>query len=170
MTKIQTVNIHGDIVKNSLVIVEAGPGSGFLVEGMDERSKTETLLRGLTALQSKGYIMPDERVRITFWPVREPKSGSGFDLAVAVGLLVELGMCPAPKGRVVFYGALGLGGEVIPAERSREKEAEKARMVLNEGDKLVHCHSKLGKKNKNSGHICVGDLGEVIDMLRAGEL
>ena len=171
MTLINTLKIHGDIIKPAIVEVRTEPGIGIQLEGINDREKAGILLRGLTALQAKGFMLPGRRIIIKIRPLGEPKGGSGYDLAIAVALLVEAGACPAPNPfkRTIFYGALGPEGEILSVGE-REMEAEKIWKAQLEGGRIVACPSKFGKKFKNCGYFCMADLGEVIDELRDGRL
>ena len=55
MTLINTLKIHGDIIKPAIVEVRTEPGIGIHLEGINDNEKAAVLLRGLTALQAKGF-------------------------------------------------------------------------------------------------------------------
>lgn len=169
MAIINTLKIHGDIIKSAMVEVTTEVGVGISLEGINDLEKEEILLRGITALQAKGVCLPGRRIKIKIHNVREPKCGSGYDLAIAVALLVEMGQCPAPIKRTIFYGALGLNGEIMSCG-DREKEAAKLWKANVEGGRIVACPSNFGRKFKNCGYFCMADLGKVIDSLREGKL
>lgn len=68
-----------------------------------------------TALHNCGILLPAKRITINLAPAQERKSGTGFDLPIAVALLcsmglVEEGLC---QNRI-FAGELGLNGQILP--------------------------------------------------------
>ncbi|MBQ4482069.1 MAG: YifB family Mg chelatase-like AAA ATPase [Lachnospiraceae bacterium] len=67
-----------------------------------------------TALKNSGIVLPPKRITVNLSPADIKKSGTSYDLAVAVSLMKVLGIIPkeAADGMVVI-GELGLSGEVL---------------------------------------------------------
>ena len=67
-----------------------------------------------TALKNTGITLPPKRITVNLSPADIKKSGTGYDLAVAVSLLMLLGKIPpgAADGMAVI-GELGLSGQVL---------------------------------------------------------
>ena len=67
-----------------------------------------------TALKNSGVTLPPKRITVNLSPADIKKSGTSYDLAVAVSLLKLLGKIPpeSTDGMVVI-GELGLSGEVL---------------------------------------------------------
>jgi magnesium chelatase family protein len=60
-----------------------------------------------------GFELPPKRITINLAPADLPKSGSRFDLPIALAVLVATGQLPpAALDNHEFYGELGLNGEV----------------------------------------------------------
>jgi magnesium chelatase family protein len=100
-----------------LVRVEVDLASGLpsmTVVGLPESSVREGRERVSAALANAGFAVPPRRITINLAPADVPKSGSAFDLPVAVGLLAASGELPAMLGDVCLVGELGLDGEVRP--------------------------------------------------------
>ena len=65
------------------------------------------------AVLSSGLRWPDKRITVNLAPSGQRKSGSGLDLAIAVGVLVASGQLPADYvAGYGFVGELGLDGSV----------------------------------------------------------
>ena len=66
-----------------------------------------------TALKNCGYRLPVKRITVNLSPANIRKSGSGFDLPVAISLLAAMGEVPKePLGEVMLAGELSLDGKV----------------------------------------------------------
>jgi magnesium chelatase family protein len=60
-------------------------------------------------------MLPRKRITVNLAPADIPKRDSGFDLAIAVAILLAAGEVTVPvTGRQVFIGELGLNGSVRP--------------------------------------------------------
>lgn len=88
---------------------------GFTVVGMADSSVHESRERVKAALRSCGFNMPASKVVVNLAPGAIRKTGSGFDLPIAVGLLCATGQVDpaAAKGRL-YVGELSLEGTVRP--------------------------------------------------------
>lgn len=85
----------------------------FSVIGLCDSSIRESHGRLISALGSAGFKMPKGHVTINISPAYMKKSGSGFDLAMAVGILFASGQLPFPKEKRVYAeGELSLDGSV----------------------------------------------------------
>ena len=76
------------------VDVEVVVGSGmpaFCIVGMPDAAVQEARERVRAALRAGGFSMPNERVVVNLAPGALRKTGSGFDLPIAVGLLAATG-------------------------------------------------------------------------------
>ena len=88
---------------------------GFSVVGMVDAAVQEARERVRVALRAAGFSMPGDRVLVNLAPSSLRKTGSGFDFAIAVGLLVATGQAdPALTRDTLFVGELSLDGAVRP--------------------------------------------------------
>ena len=88
---------------------------GFSVVGMADASVQESRERVRAALRACGFSMPSSKVVVNLAPSALRKTGSGFDLPIAVGLLCATGQVnPAVLDGVLFAGELSLEGAVRP--------------------------------------------------------
>jgi magnesium chelatase family protein len=70
----------------------------------------------MAALANSGYDIPLRRITVSLAPGDEPKSGTGFDLPIALAILIASGRLEWSKGNppVAAFGELGLDGRVRP--------------------------------------------------------
>jgi magnesium chelatase family protein len=100
------------------VCVEVDVAQGlphWTIVGLPSGEVKESRERVTAALANSGFVVPARRVTVSLSPGDQRKAGTGFDLPIAVGLLVALGALPAEcvEG-LVFLGELGLDGAVRP--------------------------------------------------------
>ena len=102
------------------VDVEVAVSNGmpaFNIVGMVDAAVQESRERVKTALKAAGFSMPSDRVLVSLAPSSLKKSGSGFDLPIAVGILVATGQVNASIAkRMLFVGELSLTGSVRPVK------------------------------------------------------
>lgn len=68
-----------------------------------------------TAMRNAGYILPPKRIVVNLSPADIRKGGSGFDLPIAISILISMGYIPQEYVEsMVFLGELGLNGDVLP--------------------------------------------------------
>lgn len=95
------------------VEVDISPGIGIHLTGMADTAIKESVIRVTTALKSSGFRIPGHRIVVNLAPADIRKSGSGFDLAIALGIIFSSGQCP--EGDIKDYlvmGELGLDGSL----------------------------------------------------------
>ncbi|MEG2533028.1 MAG: magnesium chelatase domain-containing protein [Gordonibacter sp.] len=76
------------------VDVEVVVGRGipaFCIVGMPDAAIQEARERVRAAVRASGFSMPNERIVVNLAPGALRKTGSGFDLPIAVGVLVATG-------------------------------------------------------------------------------
>ena len=102
------------------VDVEVVVGSGmpaFCIVGMPDAAVQEARERVRAALRAAGFSMPNERVVVNLAPGALRKTGSGFDLPIAVGLLAATGQVdPRLAEGALIVGELSLEGAVRPVD------------------------------------------------------
>src|SRR5258705_4812602 len=91
-----------------------GPG-WFEMVGLADGAVRESRVRVGTALGQLGILMAEHRITVNLAPADLRKSGTAFDLAIAVATLAALGKvpCDALDG-VVMLGELSLTGAIRP--------------------------------------------------------
>ncbi len=97
------------------VDVRAGLPS-FTIVGLGDRSVREARERVAAAILNSGLEFPQKRITVNLAPADLHKTGPGFDLAIACGILVASGAIDAASLHdVAVHGELALSGEVRPA-------------------------------------------------------
>lgn len=95
------------------VEVDIVPGIGIHLVGLADTAVKESLLRTITALQALEYKIPGRKIVINLAPADLHKSGSGYDLPIAIGIIAASGQCEfSGLGEYLIMGELGLDGTV----------------------------------------------------------
>ena len=100
------------------VEVDLAPGlPGFQLVGLSDVSGRDSRERVRSALRNSGFRLPQSRVVVSLAPADLPKQGAGFDLAIALALLVASGQLdPAQVQAHWAFGELSLDGSLRPAQ------------------------------------------------------
>lgn len=107
------VGLTGHVVDVEAHLAPSLPA--FALVGLPDASLAEARDRVRAAVTSSGLAWPNRRITVNLSPASLPKSGSGFDLAVAVATLAGAGLVDAERvADVVHVGELGLDGRVRP--------------------------------------------------------
>src|SRR5688500_8692145 len=85
----------------------------WTIVGMAASSVKESRERVAAALANVGIEIPARRYTVNLAPADVAKTGTAFDLPIAIAVLVALEIIPAERVRdLVFVGELGLDGTV----------------------------------------------------------
>src|SRR5690349_16412724 len=103
-----TITIEVDVNNQGL------PGS--VIVGLPDRAVEESMQRVESALKANGYRMPRTRAVINMAPADIRKSGTAFDLPMAIGILGATEQLREPDilKDYVIMGELSLDGEIRP--------------------------------------------------------
>lgn len=87
----------------------------FHLVGLPAALVRESRERVRAALTQSGFDFPQQRLTVNLAPADLPKDSNGFELPIALGILVASQQLPAAslKG-IVFLGELSLGGQLQP--------------------------------------------------------
>ena len=100
------VEVETDIANGLPTFVTVGLPQGAVKEGRDRVS---------AALANTGYTFPLRRVTINLAPADVPKTGSAFDLPIALGILAATEQIAGERlPRIAVLGELGLEGAIRP--------------------------------------------------------
>ena len=116
---VSTAIIHG--ISSLPVQVEADVSDGmpmFEMVYFSARSEVkEARERVRTAIRNSGYVLPAKRITVNLSPANIKKTGSGFDLPVAIAVLAALGIVLDDNlSGCLIVGEIGLNGKVQPVE------------------------------------------------------
>jgi magnesium chelatase family protein len=83
--------------------------------GLPQSAVKEGRERVHAAILNAGFEFPLRRITINLAPADRPKAGSGFDLAIALGILVASGQVPGDAlADLLVLGEIGLEGDLRP--------------------------------------------------------
>lgn len=107
------VGVEGVVVE---VQADLEPGvAAFTLVGLPDKSLTESRDRVRAAMVNAGADWPQKKLTVGLSPASVPKSGSGFDLAVACAVLgAAERIDPRSIADLMMIGELGLDGRVRP--------------------------------------------------------
>lgn len=107
------VGLEGHVVEVESHLAPSVPG--FTIVGLPDASLSEARDRVRAAVGSCGLAWPSRRITVNLSPASLPKTGSGFDLAIAVATLAGADVIDAElPARAVHLGELGLDGRIHP--------------------------------------------------------
>ncbi|MBF0179424.1 MAG: YifB family Mg chelatase-like AAA ATPase [Magnetococcales bacterium] len=116
LARVDTIALDGIRAIPVEVEVDLGRGLPMLnMVGLPDGAVREAKDRVRAALKNSGVQLPSRRITINLAPAHLPKEGSGYDLPMAMGLLVAMEKLPqsALQGRL-FLGELSLDGRLKP--------------------------------------------------------
>lgn len=91
----------------------AGGLPAFTIVGLPDKAVGESRERVRSALHSMGLSLPPKRITINLAPADVVKEGSHYDLPIALGLLVAMGVVPADAvDGYIAFGEMGLDGSL----------------------------------------------------------
>lgn len=167
---VSTASISG--IESILVQVEADVCDGMPVFEMVGELSTEVKEakeRIRAAIRNIGIRLAPKRITINLYPADIRKSGTGFDLPIALSVLAAYGHIPAEcLEETVFAGEVSLNGDIHPIEgvlpmAIAAKKAGKKRICIPEKNvkeaSLVRNITILPAKN----------LGQVIELLQGAK-
>jgi len=85
------------------------------IVGLADKAVAESKERVRAALSSMGLALPPKRIAVNLAPADLAKEGSHYDLTIALGLMVAMGVLPADSfDGMVVLGELSLDGSIAP--------------------------------------------------------
>lgn len=116
VARVSTIAFQGiETVDIEVQVSVAGGLPAFTIVGLPDKAVGESRERVRAALTAIGLALPPKRITVNLAPADLAKEGSHFDLPIACGLLLAMGVLPAEDlpGYVVL-GELGLDGSIAP--------------------------------------------------------
>src|ERR1700704_1643911 len=148
------------------VEVQAMRGPPFFeLVGLAEAAVRESRVRVKSALAQVGVDIAECRVVVNLAPADVKKTGSGFDLAIAVAAPRALGVVPRDaQGDVLFVGELSLEGTVQPLRGVLPQLlGARTRRVRRAG--VARAHAAEAALVEGVEVRTVGSLGELVESL-----
>ena len=111
---VMSATVRGvDVVPVTVEVVVSGGLPGISIVGMPDAAIQEARERVRAALRAGGFAMPDEKIVVNLAPSSLKKTGSGFDLPIALGILAASQQIdPAWVRDTLYVGELALDGRV----------------------------------------------------------
>lgn len=96
--------------------VNVSQGTNTYLVGLPDNSVRESILRVESAIKSNGFFMPRTKVVVNMAPADIRKSGSSFDLPIAIGMLAATDQLLKKDllASFIIMGELGLDGAIQP--------------------------------------------------------
>lgn len=142
---------------------------GFEMVGQLNNEVREARERVRVALKNASIVIPPMRITVSISPAEMRKEGASYDLPIAIGVLVSLGLIPEEGIRnILIVGELGLDGAVrtvkgvLPIVQRAKQEGVKRCMVPT-------ANVREGAIIDNIEIIGVSTLLEAIEYLREAE-
>src|SRR5471030_650519 len=87
----------------------------FAIVGLPDKAVGESKERVRAAIHALGLSLPAQRIIVNLAPADIIKEGSHFDLPIAIGLLIGMGVLPQDAlERYITLGELSLDGGLLP--------------------------------------------------------
>lgn len=105
------LGVDGAVIECEADLADGLPG--FTLVGLPDASLSESKDRVRAAVANSGWVWPSRKITVGLLPATLPKTGSSFDLAMALAVLSGASQVPAPAlDEHVVLGELGLDGRV----------------------------------------------------------
>lgn len=116
VSRIRTVAFSGLDVTEVDVQVQMSSGTPvFTIVGLPDKAVGESRERVRAAISALGLSLPAKRITVNLSPADIAKEGSHYDLPIALGLLVGMGVIPEDAiQNYLVLGELALDGQVLP--------------------------------------------------------
>lgn len=114
VARVRTVAFQGVDTLDIDVQVHMGNGlPAFSIVGLPAKAVDESKDRVRAALSALGLALPPQRITVNLAPADVIKEGSHYDLPIAVGILVQMGVLPAEEiAGYLVLGELALDGQL----------------------------------------------------------
>lgn len=157
--------IGGDVRAVEVQVHVGKQNETFKLSGLPDTAVREAKDRVRAAVMSSGIQFPNRTVTVNLAPAHLPKSGTDFDLAIALGVLAASSEIPGP-GNAVVVGELALDGSV----RSGPSTLGAAVLSARSGSPcLVGRAAAAGVAAVPGSRVHgVGSLAEAVELLRRG--
>jgi magnesium chelatase family protein len=114
VSKVYSITLTG--IRGELVEVQTNITRGlpkFNIVGLPDLAIEEARARVKSAMTTNGHMFPDRVITVNLAPASVKKNGSGFDLAIALGVLQATNQYDNPElDECIVIGELGLAGQI----------------------------------------------------------
>jgi len=108
--------VYGVEAISITIEVNVSNGQNYFIVGLPDSAVKESLQRIESAIKNNGYHMPRTKLVVNLAPADIKKSGSSFDLPIAIGVLGASEQIEQPErlAQYVLMGELSLDGTIQP--------------------------------------------------------
>ncbi len=153
---------RGQLVSVEVDLRVGIPGTDII--GLPASEVREAKDRVRVALRNSGFSYPTKRVLINLAPADVPKAGNGFDLAIALAIILQSEQLkPPPIAKLLVLGELHLDGSVAPVRGGISAVDEAARSGIR---RFLVPHGNHGEAMA----VGVGRVGVVKHLAQLGRL
>lgn len=159
------VGIHARPVSVEVHLSNGLPS--FTIVGLAETAVKESKDRVRSAIINSHFEFPCRRITVSLAPADLPKTGSGFDLPIAIGILAASGQIPMEALTThEFIGELALNGNlrgisaIIPAVLATHREEQQ--LII------AHANAEEASLSGHTGVYAADNLRQVCDYLCNG--
>jgi magnesium chelatase family protein len=116
LARVSTATVVGVEALHVAVEVDVAFGlPGLTIVGLAGGAVLEARDRVRSAIRNSGYEVPARRITVNLAPADLPKEGTGYDLAIAIGILAASGQLPQLDGHeTALLAELALDGQLRP--------------------------------------------------------
>lgn len=116
LAKVNSACVLGvDAYKVTVEVDIANGIPAFSIVGLPDTAIKESRDRIRSAIKNSGFDFPTKRITVNLAPADIKKEGAGFDLPIAVAILVATSVLQTEQFKeYIIYGELSLNGEVKP--------------------------------------------------------
>ncbi|TVQ17662.1 MAG: ATP-binding protein [Spirochaetaceae bacterium] len=160
--------------RGDIVAVESDSRTGIPgveIVGLPASEVREARERARVAIRNCGFDFPPRRILINLSPADVHKYGSGFDLAIAVSILMSTGQLNlAGAGRILVVGELHLDGTVGPVRGVLAAAAEAAAAGVEWAvvPSRNLAEARLVEGLRSVGVATLGEIGSVVAQMLCG--
>jgi len=105
-------NVGIEMIKVDVEVDVSGRGlPNFALVGLPGKEVEESKLRVRTAISNSGVKFPSRKITVNLAPADIPKTGSFYDLPIALGIISTIFEFSIPE-KSIFYGELSLDGSL----------------------------------------------------------
>ncbi len=115
LVKVSTAAIEGMSARPVTAEVNATRGVQFFLVGLPDNAVKESHERIVAAVENSGYGFPVQSITVNLQPADIKKTGSAYDLPIAIGILATTGEVDSTRlERYMMVGELSLDGTLQP--------------------------------------------------------
>jgi magnesium chelatase family protein len=109
------VSFSGELIEIECDLANGLPG--FITVGLPDKSVDEARERVRSAIKNSGLLLPQKRITLNLAPAHLPKDGTGYDLGMALAILVASQQLePEMVAGSLCLGELSLDGTLRPVK------------------------------------------------------